>query len=108
MSAPNHSRSDGKAKESNTNKNTNTAKILSHPVPGKPEGQWKVQWMIQRGGDFLSCPTLRKETVLIVWFYTKRILDSSVTSVTKAQQYRMYQYELQLHPKLNWMLQRNG
>ena len=28
------------------------AKILSHPVPGKPGGQWKVQWMIQRGGDF--------------------------------------------------------
>ena len=28
------------------------AKILSHPVSGKPEGQWKVQRMIQRGGDF--------------------------------------------------------
>ena len=58
------------------------AKILSHPVPGKPGGQWKVQWMIQHGGDF-EPSTMRKETVLIVWFYTKRILDSSVISVTK-------------------------
>ena len=28
------------------------ANILSHHVPGKPGGQWKVQLMIQRGGDF--------------------------------------------------------
>ena len=28
------------------------AKILSHPVPGKPGGQWKVEWMTR---DFQPC-----------------------------------------------------